>query len=75
MCNSRNSSWRESIKPYLPFEALEYNLNNKNISFSMRAILCNLLNKMYIDQEERYMVVLPSLCKILDLNKSKPIEI
>ena len=65
MVNSRNNTWKSSLESFLPGEVLIYNLVDNVIGYDMRAIICRLLNKMYVDQEPRRVVVLPGLCKIL----------
>jgi hypothetical protein len=49
MCNSRNNTWKNSIEAFLPGEVLIYNLVDSVIGYDMRAIICRLLNKLYVD--------------------------
>lgn len=65
MVNSRNNTWKSSLESFLPGEVLIFNLVDNVIGYDMRAIICRLLNKMYVDQEPRRVIVLPGLCKIL----------
>ena len=49
MCNSRNNTWKRSVEMFLPGDVLIHNLIDNKIGYEMRAIMCKLLNKLYID--------------------------
>ena len=49
MCNTRNNTWKRFVEAFLPYDVLINNLINDVIGFDMRAIICKLLNKVYID--------------------------
>lgn len=41
----------------------------------MRAIICKLLNKVYIDQEPRREIIFPELCKVVRTNEEKDVNL
>jgi hypothetical protein len=49
MCNSRNNTWKRSLEPFLPGTVLINNLIDSQIGYDMRATICRLLNKLYVD--------------------------
>jgi hypothetical protein len=49
MCNSRNYTWKKFAENFFNVESLVENLLNKQFSFELRAIICNMLNKLYVD--------------------------
>lgn len=66
MCNSRNNTWKRSLEVFLPGAVLITNLIDPEIGYEMRATICRLLNKLYVDQEPRRSKIYPELCKVLN---------
>lgn len=53
MCNNRNYTWKKFVENCCNVESLEQSIQEKKFEYDIRAIVCNLLNKLYIDQEPR----------------------
>jgi hypothetical protein len=49
MCNTRNNTWKRFVEQFLPYDVLITNLKDEVIGYDMRAIICKLLNKVYLD--------------------------
>lgn len=65
MSNSRNYTWKKFAENFFNVESLVENLLNEKFSFELRSIICNMLNRIYVDQEPRRLIVWPELCKIV----------
>lgn len=75
MCNTRNNTWRKFVESFLPYGVLIANLGEDVIGYDMRAIICKLLNKVYIDQEPRRELIFPELCKVVPTNEAPDINL
>ncbi len=49
MCNSRNNNWKKFVEVFLPADVLMENVVKEVIGSEMRAIICKLINKVYVD--------------------------
>ncbi len=49
MCNSRNYTWKKFVENATNVDALVTSMLDPKFSYKIRAIICNLLNKLYID--------------------------
>lgn len=65
MCNKRNNTWKKFVDKSCKFESLAKTIVEEKITFNIRAIICQLLNKLYVDQEPKRVKFFPELCKIL----------
>lgn len=75
MCNSRNYTWKKFIENATNVEALLTSTLDNKFSEDIRAIICNLLNKLYIDQEPRRIQLYPELCKIVKTGSKRKASI
>lgn len=71
MCNTRNNTWKRFVESFLPYDVLIFNLEQDVIGTDMRAIICKLLNKVYIDQEPRREIIFPELCKVVQTGDAR----
>ena len=67
MCNSRQYTWKKFVEDSCNVEALAETILDTKYSFDIRALIANLLNKLYIDQEPRRIVEFPELVKIVKM--------
>jgi hypothetical protein len=65
MCTSRNYTWKKFAENFFNVESLVENLLNEQFGFELRAIICNMLNRLYVDQEPRRLFIWPELCKVV----------
>jgi hypothetical protein len=49
MCTSRNYTWKKFAENFFNVESLVENLLNDMFGFELRAIICNMLNRLYVD--------------------------
>ena len=49
MCNTRNYTWKKFAENFFNVESLVENLLNDSFTYDLRAIICNMLNKLYVD--------------------------
>ena len=49
MCNSRNFTWKKFVENACNFDSLVTSSLDPKYSFEIRSIICNLLNKLYVD--------------------------
>ena len=68
MCNSRNYTWKKFAENFFNVESLVENLLNKQFYFKMRSNICQLLLKLYVDQEPRRLQKWPELCKVVKVD-------
>ncbi|EAR92909.2 zinc finger, C2H2 type family protein (macronuclear) [Tetrahymena thermophila SB210] len=66
MCNKRNNTWKKFVDKSCKFESLVDTIIEEKITYDIRAIICQLLNKLYVDQEPKRLKYLPELCKTLE---------
>jgi hypothetical protein len=65
MCNSRNYTWKKFAENFFNVESLVENLLNQQYKINLRSIICNMLTRLYVDQEPRRIMVWPELCKVV----------
>ena len=66
MCNGRNYTWKAYLEKNISYYSLIRYLQAP-IDFDMKANVCKLLTKLYIDQEPRRIQILPELCKVVNV--------
>lgn len=49
MCNKRNNTWKTFVDKSCKFESLVETVMQDKITYDIRAIICSLLNKLYVD--------------------------
>lgn len=49
MCNTRNYTWKKFAENFFNVESLVENLLNDAFNYELRAIICIMLNKLYVD--------------------------
>ncbi|KAM3147608.1 hypothetical protein pb186bvf_000415 [Paramecium bursaria] len=69
MCNTRNYTWKKFAENFFNVESLIENIQNTQYDRDIRSIICQMLNKLYIDQEPRRIMMWPELCKVERINK------
>ena len=65
MCNSRNYTWKKFAENFFNVESLVENLLNDQYKINLRSIICNMLTRLYVDQEPRRTIAWPELCKVV----------
>jgi hypothetical protein len=71
MCNSRNYTWKKFAENYFNVESLVENLLNDKYNIRLRSIICNMLLRLYVDQEPRRLIIWPELCKVVRTDNTK----
>ncbi|CAD8111133.1 unnamed protein product [Paramecium sonneborni] len=71
MCNSRNYTWKKFAENFFNVESLIENIQNNQYNVEIRSIICSLLNKLYVDQEPRRIIIWPELCKIVRTSRKQ----
>ncbi|EGR27925.1 MIR domain protein [Ichthyophthirius multifiliis] len=65
MCNNRNNTWKKFVENSCNFYALVETITDQKFNYEIRSIICQLLNKLFLDQEPKRIQYVPELCKIL----------
>jgi hypothetical protein len=71
MTTSRNYTWKRFVENSFNVEALIETILDEKFSFEVRAIICALFNKLYVDQEPRRKEFFPDLCKMVKSKTKK----
>ena len=66
MCNGRNYTWKSYLENLISYDSLLRYLD-ANLDFNVKANICRLLSKLYVDQEPYRMQILPELCKVVNV--------
>ncbi len=49
MCNSRNYTWKKFVENCCNVDSLVASILDRKFDHDIRAIICQLLNKLYVD--------------------------
>lgn len=67
MCNGRNYTWKSYLEKLISYNSLLRYLD-ATLDFDVKANICRLMSKLYVDQEPYRMQILPELCKVVNVS-------